>query len=277
MLPLKQIWTTVGVIFTILLCLGLGGVGYIATKKICQSIENVMPCAVSSEEARVPIQPTSIPDETFVKQILGVKDFVGARGQYVTTYVVPNDVYKDWVQHDASQQQLPSNSSDFTKIWGQITGLYYSLAKSFSGDKVEVHLEGEVLMAFDLSKLVAGDTLVVQGRHVTITLDGPYVYTTHIYESRREEYQEQALWLAIWNDAEVQKKARLQQDAELVKVACDKNAKTKDGRIAGSIQNVAKAQVKAFLENFLGSVNPDYVIEVKFQNESCTVNTIRQN
>lgn len=274
MIPLKQIWSTFGVIATILLCLGLGAVGYVSTQAICEKIASVYACTAGTSNRPLPPAPVIIPDETFILEIRGVKEFVGARGQYVTTFDVPNDVYKKWLESNATLETQSSNSVDLKSIWEQLVNYYRSFVKYFKGDNVRVHLEGEVLMAFDLDKLKAGETLVVEGKHVTITLDGPYVMTTHIYESRRQEVEEQALWLSIWNNNETQQAARERQDEELVKYACSKDAKTADGEDVGSIEQVAKDKVEAFMKSFLKAIHPDYVVDVNFQNGSCTVDTI---
>lgn len=274
MLPLKQIWATVGVVATILLCLGLGAVGYFSTQIICQSIEQLYECTPNTGSRPLPPAPKLISDESFVLDIRGVKEFVGARGQYVTTFEVPNAEYKAWVESNKTLEMQSPSSVSMKRVWEQIINLYLGGVKTLKGDNVRVHLEGEVLMAFNLDKLEAGKTVVVEGKHVTVTLDGPYVMTTHIYESRRAEVEEQALWLSIWNNKDVQEEARKQQDAELVKYACSKDAKTSDDKYVGSIQQVAKDQATTFLKTFLKALHPDYVVDVNFQNESCSVDTI---
>lgn len=278
MLPLKQIWTTVGVVITILACLGVGAIGYFSTQKICQFLDSaaISPqCSNESEFGTLPPTIVEIPEQTFVEEILGVQDFIGARGQYVTTYKVQNDVYTRWIDSVKLQNKAIDESTSVQNIWNSMVSLWSTLLKSVGGDAIDVHLEGEVLMAFDVSKLEPGKTVVVTGKHVTITLDGPYILTTHIYESKRQTVREQALWLAVQNDETVELEARKQQDAELIKVACDPNAKTKDGKSVASIQKIAKEQVSSFLKRFIGAFHPDYVVDIEFQNESCTVDTVK--
>lgn len=251
MLYLKQIWVTVSVVCVLIVCAVIGVQAYFATEWLCTKAAVVWTCEQTEEKV------TIIDGKNVVKQVLAVQEFVGARGTYVTPYTVSNAAYNEWL----------ATSSDADKTI--IEKWWASAKKDAIGDSVSVSVEGEVFASFDFGQLKDKDTIQVFDQNITITLNGPHILTTHVFEKRRMETQDQGYWLMLNNNKEIEQVARFDQDKHLVQEACNPEATFADGIRAKPIHEVAETSARDFLTTYMRTLYPNATVTVKFQNPSC--------
>jgi len=251
MLYLKQIWVTVGVVGMFVVCAFVGVQAYFATEWLCTKVAVVWTCEPSEEKI------TIIDGKNVVKQVLAVQEFVGARGTYVTPFQVQNAAYQEWVKTSKDTDK------NFIEKW------WATAKKDAVGDAVTVSVEGEVFASFDFGQLKDNDTIVVLDKNITVTLDGPHILTTHVFEKRRLESQEQGYWLLLSNNKEIEQEARAAQDKKLVQEACNPEATFANGIRAKPIHEVAETSAREFLTTYMSNLYPNATITVNFRNPSC--------